>query len=85
MAELTEREKVFGRTALVLDKLTEGLAALKSTIQLADDGPLTEDDLAAYQNLAERFDQFLRMGVVDFLTYCVESGITAPDSVEDVL
>lgn len=85
MAELTKRERAFGRTALVMESMMEGLAMLKSSIQLADDETLTESDIAAYQNLADHLGQFARKGLVGFLQYCVEEGLTPPDGVGDLL
>lgn len=86
MATLNNREKAFGRTALVLDKLADGFHALKASIALASgEEDLHDRDKDMYKKLEDTLDHFLVEGIVPFLAHAVGEGLTHPESLEDVL
>lgn len=86
MATLNNRDKAFGRTALVLDKLANGFHALKASIALASgEEGLHDCDKAMYKKLEDTLDHFVGEGIVPFLEHAVGEELTPPESLKDVL
>lgn len=86
MATLNNREKAFGRTDLVLDKLANGFHALKASIALASsEEDLHDRDKDMYKKLEDTLDHFLREGIVPFLGHAACEELHFPESLEDVL
>lgn len=86
MTTLNNREKTFGRTAIVLNKMADDFLVLKSTIKsaLAEDG-LQQGDKDVYEELEELLHRFLTGGVIPFLEHAIDEDLTHPESLKDLL